>query len=121
MKRVFICSPYRNEDYLKQITNCGNAKEYCKFACLNGVAPFAPHVFYTEFLHDCIDEERQLGTECAFAFLDICNEIWVFADFNKDISEGMKKEIEYAETNNITIRYFTTSMVERTFDDGIGD
>lgn len=120
MKRVFICSPYRNDDYLKQINNCKN-KEYCKFACLNGVAVIAPHVFYTEFLHDCIDSERELISNYAFAFLSVCNEIWVFADFNEDIDDVMKKEIEYAKNNNITIRYFTTSMVERTFNDGIKD
>lgn len=121
MKRVFICSSWRDDDYLKEIIKCNNTKEYCKFACLNGVAAFAPQIFYTQFLHDCIDSEKELISECTFSYLGYCNEIWVFADFNEDIDEYMKKEIEYAKSKNITIRYFTTSMVERTFNDGIKD
>lgn len=112
MKRAFICSPYRDDDYSKQISNCDNAKEYCKFARLNGVVPIAPHLFHTEFLPG-----KELILKCTFAFLSTCDEIWIFANFNED----MKKEIEHAKNNSIKIRYFTTNMVERTFNDGLKD
>lgn len=114
MKKVFICSPYRSEDYLTQIKNCDNAKNYCRFAALNGVAVFAPHVLYTQVLFDGVDEERQIGIESGIEFLDVCDELWVFVDFIEDISEGMKMEIDHFSLNcpGRPIRYFSTQMIE---------
>ena len=115
MKNVFICSPFRNEDYLTQIENKDFAKECCRFAALNGVAPFAPHVFCTEFLQEAIDREREIGINIGLSFLDACDEMWVFADFNEDISEGMKTEIKHFSEKfpDKKIRYFTRTFVER--------
>jgi len=35
-------------------------------------------------------------------WLKFCDEIWVF---DKDISEGMQKEIEFAKENSMVIKY----------------
>lgn len=115
MKRVFICSPLRNEDYLTYVKNKENARNYCRFAAVSGVSPFAPHVFCTEFLNDSCEIERKIGIDIGISFLSICDELWVFANFKEDISEGMKKEIEYFQSNfpDRKIRYFATSCAEQ--------
>lgn len=114
MKKVFICSPYRNEDYLLQIKNRNDAQSYCRFAALNGAAVFASHILYTQFLEDYIDEERKIGIDSGLEFLGCCDELWVFANFIEDISEGMKMEIDHFSLNypDRPIRYFSTQMIE---------
>ena len=41
--------------------------------------------------------------------LDFCNEIWVFG---QKISNGMRREIEFAESHGILVRYFSDTCQE---------
>lgn len=45
-----------------------------------GYAPFAPHLFFPQFLDDEIPEERELGMFMAIIMLTKCAELWVFGD-----------------------------------------
>lgn len=101
MKKVYICSPYRGNCY-SVTNNVSCARIYCKKAMEQGVIPIAPHIYFTQFLNDDIEEERNLGMEAGLQLLLECSEIWVYGT----PTEGMKKEIEYAKEYGIKIVNF---------------
>lgn len=98
MKIIYVCSPLRG-DIQK---NVENALEYCREIALNGDIPIAPHVYFTQFLNDDIQLEREIGTKAGIKLLDICDEMIVFS---KNISEGMKAEIAYCKAVGKPIYY----------------
>ena len=111
-KLVYVCSPLRgNEEYNQQI-----CREYCKFVCDLGYVPFAPHIFYTQFLLEETEEERMRGINCGIEVLERCDEVWVFTDNDEGISEGMRMEINVAGKLGIPCRYLKTTI---TIDDPI--
>ena len=57
MKRVFICSRYAGD--IKK--NVETAKQLCRKATGEGLAPFAPHLLYTLFLNDDEPAEKLLA------------------------------------------------------------
>ena len=88
MKKVFICSPYRGDVE----GNTKKARKYCKLAVEHGYIPFAPHLFFTQFLNDDMPDERTAGIKMGIEMLLSCDEVWVFGEE----TEGMKKEIQFA-------------------------
>lgn len=103
---VFICSPYAGDG---MPVNILNARRYCRFAVDTGHNPFAPHLFYTQFLNDALPEERKTGMELGLAFMTKCAEVWVFGEY---ISPGMEQEIHKAEARAMKVRYFTADCRE---------
>lgn len=87
-------------------SNQEKCRWYCKFACNLGVVPFAPHIFYTQFLSDDVEKEREMGIDCGLEILRKCDEIWVFVIEEYGITNGMKKEINVAKRNGIKLKYF---------------
>lgn len=71
--------------------------------------PFAPHLFFPQFLRDELPRERELGLSMAMVMLAKCTELWVFGD---DVTRGMAKEIRKARARNMRIRHFTTDCKE---------
>lgn len=100
-KLVYICSPLRG-DYEK---NMEKARIHCHTVVqqFKDVIPFAPHIYFTQFLNDNIPNERSLGMDMGLAMLDMCDELWVYDA--EGISEGMAAEIEYAKEHGIPVRY----------------
>lgn len=97
MKRVFVCSPLRGDGTVEAIAkNIARAERLCLLAVRNDVAPFAPHAFYTRFLDERLAGDRTAGIRAGVAWLDVANEIWVFAETMADCSVGMVAEIGYA-------------------------
>jgi len=92
MKRIFVCSPYAGDVELNELI----AETLCHQLVKMGYAPFAPHLFFTRFLDDNFQEEREIGIRTGLTFLDVCDEVWVYT--GNGISSGMQHEIEYAET-----------------------
>ena len=108
---VFICSPFSGNEQ----TNIENARRYCRFAIDRGYAPFAPHLFFPQFMDDAVPEERENGIFMGIIMLTKCAELWVFARSpggGDRISKGMAQEIRKAESRSIPIRYFTTDCEE---------
>ena len=95
---IYVCSPYRGDVE----TNTEFAKQCCLEVIKAGKTPFAPHLFFTQFLNDDIPQERERGISCGLEVLSLCSEIWVFGD---NISDGMLAEIEYAEQHGIVVKY----------------
>ena len=102
---VYICSPFSGEPE----GNAEKAKRYCRYAIQSGYLPFAPHLFFPQFLRDELPRERELGLSMAMVMLAKCTELWVFGD---DVTRGMAKEIRKARARNMRIRHFTTDCKE---------
>ena len=100
--KVFVCSPYRNDDKEIVAKNVKAAQALCRQISLSGHALFAPHLLYTQFLDDGIPEEREAGINAGKAFLLLCDLMLVW-DYN-GITEGMAHEIEFAEANSIRVK-----------------
>lgn len=104
---VFICSPFAG-DVEK---NTERAKLYSRFAVINRNAiAFAPHLLFPLYLSDDDPTERELALFMNLVFLGKCDELWVFG---KNITKGMKMEIDKAKKKRkMIIRYFTEDMEE---------
>lgn len=102
---VYVYSPFSGDP----AGNVEKAQHYCRFAVDSGYAPFAPHLFFPQFLDDGIPEERELGLFMAIIMLTKCAELWVFGE---QITRGMAQEIRKAESRGMIIRYFTTDCEE---------
>ncbi len=74
------------------------------------MAPVIPH-FCALVLSDEIPEERKLGMQAGISLLWVCDEVWVFGD---KITEGMKKEIIFAEKLNIKVKYISENDLKKT-------
>lgn len=106
MHRAYICSPLGGN----VSANIENAKRYARYIFKCGMAPVIPH-FYALVLGDEIPEERKLGMQAGISLLWVCDEVWVFGD---EITEGMKKEIIFAEKLNIKVRYISENDLKKT-------
>lgn len=93
MKRVFICSKLRGDIE----RNTAKAIEYSREAILNGFFPLTPHIYFTRFLDELNSEERAIGINAGLEWIRECDEVWVF---DEEISEGMKKELQFAKKLN---------------------
>lgn len=106
MHRVYICSPLGGN----VSANIENAKRYARYALECGMAPFIPH-FYALILDDRNDKERNIGMNAGLSLLWVCDEVWAFGD---EITEGMKKEILFAEKLNIKVRYISENDLRKS-------
>ena len=105
MKLVFICSPFAGD----MEGNAKRAQRYCRFAMMQGFAPFASHLHFPQFLDDTSPAEREIGINMGLAILEYCSELWAFG---QKTSPGMAVEIEKAGQLGIPIRRFTTACEE---------
>ena len=102
LKRIFVCSPLRGIGKFNNIEeNKKRAEKLCRIACVQGFAPFAPHLFYTRFLDDRFPLQRQAGIAAGIAFLKVCDELWVYTAAG--ISEGMQTKIKAAKALGIKV------------------
>ncbi len=98
MKKVFICSALRGD--LRE--NIARANEYCRWAMLtHGALPIAPHVYFTQFLDDSSQAERELGINAGLELLTGCSELWYFGD---RVTQGMVREINMAKSLGLPVR-----------------
>ena len=100
---IYVCSPYRGD----VAENIAFAKRCCLEVIRAGEVPFAPHIYFTQFLNDNIPQERELGITCGLEVLSLCNEIWFFGD---KITDGMLAEIDYAKQHGIDIVYMAQTL-----------
>lgn len=107
---VYICSPYSGDVE----RNTDDARRYCRFAVDAGYIPIAPHLFFPQFMNDGIWRERELAMFMNIVLLSKCSEVWVFG---KEISPGMQSEIDFSESRQKKIRYFTGDCKEVNIND----
>jgi len=101
---VYICSRYRADTEVEFSYRLKVTRKIAKTVVLYGHEVIVPHLMYTQFLDDAVEEERAIGLRSSKKLLRVCDV--VFADTHKGISSGMKAEIEEAELRNIPVFYF---------------
>ena len=89
LKLIYVCSPYRG-DFNK---NVRNAQKACRQLVDNGHVPIAPHLFFPQFLNE--ETEREIALEMNKRLIDVCDVLCVFGN---EISDGMKFELDYANS-----------------------
>jgi len=102
---VYICSPLSGDVERNQ----ANARKYCRYAVDTGCIPIAPHIYFTQFMSDDTEKERNLAMFMDIVLLSKCAELWVFGEM---VSRGMAMEIEKAKRKGQPIRYFTEDCKE---------
>lgn len=98
MKKIYVASPFRGDVE----SNIQKAREYARAIMLEGNLPIVPHIYFTQFLDDNIEYERNMGIFVGLHILEACDELRVYGD---TISEGMLREIHYARTKKIDVVY----------------
>ena len=99
MKTIYVCSALRGE----VDKNIAMAKVYCEYVVKEfGYVPIAPHLYFTQFLDDNKENEREFGIQAGLFLLSNCDELWYFGD---QISRGMTEEICKAMGNGIKVQY----------------
>ena len=109
-KLYFVCSPYRAETHKEVNTNVLVAQSICRYVIknLNGT-PFAPHLLYTQFLDDSIEDDRNQGIRCGLDILAKCDYMIVLKD---RITSGMQHEIDAANKMGVWISFVTLQMLK---------
>lgn len=110
---AYICSPYRGKTEEALQTNVQAAKQYCRYALTLGYSPICPHLFFTQFLDDTKDTERELGLSLGKRCIDFADVFFVFLNADRTISEGMQGEIEYAQSKGKQIKFVTYTDVAK--------
>ncbi len=101
-KVIYVCSPLTGEFAFNRAV----AIEYSRFVYLEGCIPITPHAYFTLFLDDSVPSQRKDGMEMGLQLLSTCDELWVFGRDKENLSEGMQREVKYAELNGIPIKWF---------------
>lgn len=98
MKLIYVCSPYRGNT----TANIKAARQYCRQVYEQGYMPAAPHLYLPQFLNDDNPAEREAALKMGLRMIDKCAEVWAFGE---KVSDGMQREIEYAEYTGKPVRY----------------
>jgi hypothetical protein len=99
MKRIFLISPLRGE----YEANLAFAKR-CAIECLvRGENPFAPHLYFTQFLDDSDPKDRQLGMTAGREWMVCCAAAVCYVD--RGISSGMRDDLNYALQLTLPIEF----------------
>lgn len=107
MKRIYVCSRLRGDEGITQAQNELAACHHAKYVVEEGYgAPFVPHLLYPRFLDDTIPSEREMGIDAGMAYMRVCEEVFVFMDASRLISDGMRAEIEWALEHAVPVRAF---------------
>jgi hypothetical protein len=114
LKKIYVCSRLQGD----VDTNIENAKRYCEYVvkCC-GAIPIAPHIYFTQFLDDSLDEERAFGTLAGLQLLSECDELWYFGD---SVSKGMVTEIIAAKEQRIPVRYVSDKEINQSMNNDGG-
>ena len=103
---IQVCSPYSGDI----AHNTEMAKLYCRHIISLGHIPFAPHLFFTQFLSE--ETERDIGMQLSMNMIGVAGLLAVFGE----PTEGMKQEIEYAEMIGVEVQYIE-NIARCTFDE----
>ena len=99
---IYVCSPLSGDIDKNQQKAC----EYCKFVVEKGHIPMAVHLMFPRFMNDNNNVDRTKAITMGLDILSRCDELWCFGD---EVSEGMLKELDFAQKHMIRIKYFTKS------------
>lgn len=87
---VAIESPYAGDVRVNEEF----ARRACRYAVDEGYAPFAMHLFYTQFLDDQSAAERNIGIGCGLAWTANAAEVWFCLREGEELTPGMRKALD---------------------------
>lgn len=94
MPFVYVCSKYRAKSNEERLQNIELAKHACERVICEGAIPIAPHLYFTRFLDDNNECEREFGMSAGKKLMGICSSFFVLT-VDEETSEGMDEEIRY--------------------------
>lgn len=94
MPFVYVCSRYRAKTSEERLQNIELAKYACERVIQTGAIPIAPHLYFTRFLNDNDEFEREFGLEAGKKMMEMCSSFFVLT-VDEEISKGMDEEIKY--------------------------
>ncbi|MCW6681591.1 DUF4406 domain-containing protein [Aerococcaceae bacterium NML160702] len=100
---AYICAPFRGD--VEQ--NIEKAKEYARYVYELGYIPVTPHVMFP-FLDDDNPAEREIAMQMDMELLSKCEYMYIFGK----MTEGMRKEFEFAQYNDIMCISFNEEYIE---------
>ena len=92
--KVYIISRYNDRTKRGRKFNQKVAAYYARQIAASGRRPVVPHLFYTNFLNEDLDHERQQGLAFGIKDLDECDE-FLCVVVDGVISEGMANELTH--------------------------
>lgn len=94
-------------------TNRRYALWCCLDSTLRGEAPFASHVFYTQFLDDQVQALRQTGIQCGLSWGAVAELRALYIDLG--VTDGMRIGVESARAlgQDVEERYLDPQFHER--------
>ena len=106
---VFVASPFKNPNPELKFRNLHYIKDFChKISCENPIfvdknisiklIPLAPHLYFTDFLNDDNDTEREMGIVAGLAWMEISECVFMLSDYDRSV--GMAFESEAADKMN---------------------
>jgi len=107
MRRVIVESPYAGSTKEEIDANIAYARAAMRDSILQGEAPFASHLLYTQpgILRDQDLGERSLGMKAGMAWGAVADAIVVYTD--RGITSGMKAGVTRGEKNGLPIEFRT--------------
>lgn len=113
MDKVYIISRYRAVTESGREFNRRVARYFCRKVVLEGKIPVAPHLFYTQFLNERKEKERQAGLDIGLKELREADEFLLIIIGGR-ISDGMRREIRQAIKDGMSGRvvYMTHKEVK---------
>jgi hypothetical protein len=95
MNLISIESPFAASETHAEDEHVDYARRACRFAVLEGVSPYASHLFFTQpnVLDDNVPAERDLGIRAGKAWEVHAKESWFFIDlgFSAGMEYGLKE------------------------------
>ena len=111
MNKVYIISRYRASTEREQELNRNIARYFAKQIIYEDKIPVAPHLFYTQFLDDSIESERECGLGLGIHDLKHSDE-FLLVIIDGVISSGMSEEIKVVSRLGMPGRIVTMSKRE---------
>ena len=106
---VFICSRYAADNDEDKKRNITIAKDLVRIALDRDFVPFAPHLFFPEYLNDDDPQARSKGLRCGFSFLNWCSMVWMHV--SNGISGGMSEENKQMAHKKIPIAIVESDLI----------
>lgn len=101
---VYICAPYSGDVE----ENTKRASNFVKYAYDKGNIPLTAHLLFP-FMDDTNKDDRRTAIFMDIVLMDKCQEVWVLG---KEITRGMRIEIEKAKKRRQKVRYFNSDFQE---------
>lgn len=112
MKKVYIISRYRAKKERQQEFNIAVAQYFARQTVFDGKLPIVPHIYFTQFLDDSDEDERECGLGLGIHALRHCDE-FLLVVIDGIISEGMRAEI--AEISRLKIPGRIVTLTRKEF------